>query len=89
MITDTCQPCRIRFDFNRNFHHFERDAQVLIDDVGASISDLRQGYYSEDASTDQRMKLHYSTLSEESCAQKIGSGTGISLHYFSRRKRQS
>ena len=64
MITELCQPCRTRFDFYGNFRHFERDAQVLIDKVGASMSDLRQGYYSEDTSTDQMMKLYYSTLSD-------------------------
>ena len=60
-----CQPCRTRFDFYGNFRHFERDAQVLIDKIGASSLDLRQGYYSEDTATDQRMKLYYSTLSDE------------------------
>ena len=60
-----CQPCRTRFDFYGNFRHFNRDAQVLIDKIGASSSDLRQSYYSDDSSsTDQRMKLYYSTLSE-------------------------
>ena len=65
MISEMCQPCRTRFDFYGNFHHFERDAQVLIDKVGASSSDLRQGYYSEETATDHRMKLYYSTLSDE------------------------
>ena len=60
-----CQPCRTRFDFYGNFRHFARDAQVLIDKVGGSYSDLRQGYYSDDTlSTDERMKLYYSTLSQ-------------------------
>ena len=60
-----CQPCRTRFDFYGNFRHFDRDAQVLIDKIGASSSDLRQGYYSDDtSSTDQRMRLYYSTLSQ-------------------------
>ena len=65
MISEMCQPCRTRFDFYGNFRHFNRDAQVLIDKIGASSSDLRQSYYSDDSSsTDQRMKLYYSTLSE-------------------------
>jgi hypothetical protein len=60
-----CQPCRTGFDFYGNFRHFVRDAQVLIDKVGGSSSDLRQGYYSDDTlSTDERMKLYYSTLSQ-------------------------
>ena len=60
-----CQPCRTRFNYYGNFHHFERDAQVLIDKIGASSLDLRQGYYSEETATDQRMKSYYSTLSDE------------------------
>ena len=65
MISEMCQPCRTRFDFYGNFRHFDRDAQVLIDKIGASSSDLRQGYYSDDtSSTDQRMRLYYSTLSQ-------------------------
>ena len=66
MISEMCQPCRTRFDFYGNFRHFNRDAQVLVDKIGASSSDLRQGYYSDDSSssTDQKMKLYYSTLSE-------------------------
>ena len=63
-ISDMCQPCRTRFDFYGNFNHFDRDAQVLVDRIGASSSDLRQGYYSEDSSTDQRMRVYYSTLTE-------------------------
>ena len=64
MITEMCQPCRTRFDFYGNFRHFARDAQVLIDKIGGSSSDLRQGYYSDDtASTDSRMRLYYSSLS--------------------------
>ena len=63
-MLNICQPCRTRFDFYGNFHHFERDTHVLIDKIGASMSDLRQGYYSEDASTGQRVKLYYSTLSD-------------------------
>ena len=61
-----CHPCRTRFDFYGNFRHFNRDAQVLVDKIGASSSDLRQGYYSDDSSssTDQKMNLYYSTLSE-------------------------
>ena len=59
-----CQPCRTKFDFYGNFNHFDRDAQVLVDRIGASSSDLRQGYYSEDSSTDQRMNIYYSTLTE-------------------------
>ena len=65
LMSDLSQPCRTRFDFYGNFRHFNRDAQVLIDKIGASRSDLRQSYYSDDSSsTDQRMKLYYSTLSE-------------------------
>ena len=65
MISEMCQPCRTRFDFYGNFRHFTRDARVLIDKVGGSYSDLRQGYYSDDTlSTDERMKLYYSTLSQ-------------------------
>ena len=60
-----CQPCATRFDYYGNFNHFDRDAAVLIDKIGASSSDLRQGYYSEQSSTDQRMKLYYSTLTDE------------------------
>ena len=59
-----CQPCRTRYDFYGNFRHFARDAQVFIDKIGGSSSDLRQGYYSDDtASTDSRMRLYYSSLS--------------------------
>ena len=64
LINDMCQPCRIRFDFYGNFHHFERDAQVLISKIGAKSEDLRSGYYSEDTSTEARMQQYYSTLSE-------------------------
>ena len=61
-IVNVCQPCAARFDYYGNFNHFDRDAAVLIDKIGASSSDLRQGYQS---STDQRMKLYYSTLTDE------------------------
>ena len=64
-IVNVCQPCAARFDYYGNFNHFDRDAAVLIDKIGASSSDLRQGYYSEQSSTDQRMKLYYSTLTDE------------------------
>ena len=63
LITEMCQPCRTRFDFYGNFRHFDRDAEVLIQMVGASSSDLRQGYYTEDTSTEERMRLYYSSLS--------------------------
>ena len=65
MISDMCQPCRTRFDFYGNFHHFERDAEVLIHRIGANSSDLRQGYYSEGDSTEKQMKVYYSTLTRE------------------------
>ena len=61
-LLEICQPCRTRFDYYGNFHHFDRDVEVLIDKIGASRSDLRQGYYSEDTSTEEWMKLYYSTL---------------------------
>lgn len=64
-ISEVCQPCRIRFDFYGNFNHFDRDAAVFIDKVGASSSDLRHSYYSEHSSTDHKMKLYYSTLTEK------------------------
>ena len=64
LISDMCQPCRTRFDFYGNFHHFDRDAEVLIGKIGASRSDLRQGYYSENTSTEERMKLYYSILTD-------------------------
>ena len=64
LVNDMCQPCRIRFDFYGNFRHFNRDAQVLISKIGARSSDLRTGYYSEDASTSVRMRHYYSTLSK-------------------------
>ena len=63
-LLEICQPCRTRFDFYGNFHHFDRDAEVLIDKIGASRSDLRQGYYSENTSTEERMKLYYSILTD-------------------------
>lgn len=63
LISEMCQPCRTRFDFYGNFRHFERDAEVLIQKIGAKTSDLRQSYYSEDTSTEERMKHYYSTLS--------------------------
>lgn len=65
LISEMCQPCRTRFDFYGNFRHFERDAEVLIRKIGAKTSDLRQSYYSEDTSTEERMKHYYSTLSDE------------------------
>ena len=58
-----CQLCVTKFDFYGNFRHFDRDAEVLIQMVGASSSDLRQGYYTEDTSTEERMRLYYSSLS--------------------------
>ena len=65
-IIEICQPCTARFDYYGNFNHFDRDAAVLIDKIGGSSSDLRQSYYSEQSSsTDQRMKLYYSTLTDE------------------------
>ena len=64
LITHVCQPCRIRFNFYGNFHHFERDAKILISKIGANSTDLRSGYYSEDTSTEERMQQYYSTLSE-------------------------
>ena len=64
-ITRVCQPCRIHFDFYGNFHHFERDAQVLISKIGASSADLRSSYYSEDTSTEARVQQYYSTLNED------------------------
>ena len=63
-MIDVCKPCKVRYDFYGNFKHFDRDAQVLVDRIGASSSDLKQGYYSEDSSTDQRMNVYYSTLTE-------------------------
>ena len=64
-FVEICQPCAARFDYYGNFNHFDRDTAVLIDKIGASSSDLRQNYYSEQSSTDQRMKLYYSTLTDE------------------------
>ena len=64
LITDICQPCRVRFDFYGNFNRFERDVQVLVSKIGANSTDLRSGYYSEDTSTEERMQQYYSTLSE-------------------------
>ena len=68
MISDMCQPCRTRFDFYGNFAHFDRDAKVLMDRIGASPSQLRGSYYSPEASTEKRMKQYYRSLSEQ---QKI------------------
>ena len=63
-MVDVCKPCNVRYDFYGNFNHFDRDSQVLVDRIGGSSSDLRQGYYSEDSSTDQRKNIYYSTLTE-------------------------
>ena len=60
-----CQPCLTRFHFYGNFHHFDHDAEVLIRRIGAKSSDLRHGYYSENKSTEEHMKVYYSTLTDE------------------------
>lgn len=59
-----CRPCTTRFDFYGNFRNFKRDAQVLIDKIKADSSDLRQGYHSEESSTEQQVTHYYSTLSK-------------------------
>lgn len=58
-----CRPCTTRFDFYGNFRNFKQDAQVLIHKIKADSSDLRQGYYSEESSTEQQVTHYYSTLS--------------------------
>ena len=63
LITDICQPCRARFDFYGNFHHFNRDAQVLVNKIGANILDLRTSYYSKENSTEAQVQEYYSRLS--------------------------
>ena len=63
LLTDICQPCRTRFNFYGNFHHFNRDAQVLIRKIGAKDSDLRNSYYSKDNSTESQLQAYYSHLS--------------------------
>ena len=63
-MVEVCKVCKVRYDFYGNFNHFDHDSQVLVDRIGGSSSDLRQGYYSEDSSTDQRMNIYYSTLTE-------------------------
>jgi hypothetical protein len=82
LIQQVCQPCRTRFDFYGNFRHFSRDAQVLVERVGARGSDLRQGYYSEDSSTDQRMRQYYSSLSEAQKRAVLGKmALELEFHY--------
>ena len=58
-----CRPCKAKFDFYGNFNHFDRDAKVLIDKIGANSSDLRTGYYNDDIPTNERMKKYYGSLS--------------------------
>ena len=76
-----CQPCRIRFDFYGNLHHFERDAQVLISKIGANSTYLRSSYYSEDTSTEARMQQYYSTLSEDQKRQLLKK-MALELEFF-------
>ena len=63
-MVELCRTCKVRYDFYGNFNHFDHDSQVLIEKIGASSSELRQGYYSEGSSTDHNLNIYYSTLTE-------------------------
>ena len=64
-IFDLCEPCRVRYSYYGNFDTFQDDAQVLMNKIGATSNQLRQGYYGNKKNTSSFVESFYAELTVE------------------------
>lgn len=86
-IFDLCEPCRVRYSYYGNFDTFQDDAQVLMDKIGASSNQLRQGFYGNHTtrSTSNLVETFYSELTvvqKRGVLKKLSQDLDFYYHVF-------
>ena len=70
-IFDMCAPCSVRYHYYGNFETFEQDAKVLVERVGSTMDNLRQGYHTNSTRTSLITRDMYQEISEDQRLQVL------------------